>query len=299
MKATQTWSSARPKSLAQEAIFLAKAGEIETTPTKPAVSGLPVSKAAPDGGVSAPTQTCNSCKESGPLAITGRMAQAVSHDLRNHLSVIYSNVEFMATSAATDPERETLMEAVRAAVRDMTDMLDALLLFSKTGQPLHPRRESLNEIVENAIRMVRAHPDARNVNFAVRNAASVGGWIDPAKLSSAVYNLLLNACQAAKLSMAARIVEVSITEDQSFVHIRVRDSGPGVPDSVRETLFQPFVRTEKVSGLGLGLAIVDCVVREHGGYVNLEESRPGRTVFGLHLSKRALETLALRQQLTT
>jgi nitrogen-specific signal transduction histidine kinase len=87
---------------------------------------------------------------------------------------------------------------------------------------------------------------------------------------------------------------VTVAEDQRLVHIRVIDSGCGVPASIRQTLFQPFVSTEKINGIGLGLAIVNCIVKEHGGYVDLEESRPGRTVFGLHLSKYALENFASR-----
>jgi tetratricopeptide (TPR) repeat protein len=53
----------------------------------------------------------------------------------------------------------------------------------------------------------------------------------------------------------------------------VIDSGYGVPASIRQTLFQPFVSTEKINGIGLGLAIVDCIVKEHGGYVDLERPK--------------------------
>jgi signal transduction histidine kinase len=67
------------------------------------------------------------------------MAQSVSHDLRNHLTAIYSNVEFMSESRTTDVDREELLEEVRAVIQDMTGMLDTLLLLAKTGQPLHPR----------------------------------------------------------------------------------------------------------------------------------------------------------------
>jgi signal transduction histidine kinase len=239
-------------------------------------------------------QKCNGCKESRTLAIAGRMAQSVSHDLRNHLTAIYSNVEFMSESRTTDVEREELLEEVRAVIQDMTGMLDSLLVLAKTGQPLHPRLGSLNEVVEHAACMVRAHPDARNVDVMIQNAAPVACWMDSAKLRSAVYNLLLNACQAARLGLAPRRVQVTLTEDQRLVHIRVIDSGCGVPASIRKTLFQPFVSTEKINGIGLGLSIVDRTAREHGGYADLEECGQGRTVFGLHISKYALENLAPR-----
>lgn len=109
--------------------------------------------------------------------------------------------------------------------QDMTGMLDSLLLHTKTGQTLH-LWASLNKMVEHAACLVR----------------------DCAKLGSAAYNLLLNACPAATLGLAPRRVQVTVVEAQRLVHIRVIDIGRGVPASIRQTLFQPFVSTEKVNG---------------------------------------------------
>jgi signal transduction histidine kinase len=137
-------------------------------------------------------------------------------------------------------EREELLEEVRAVIRDMTGMLDSLLLLAKTGQSLYPGWGSLNEVVEHAACMVRSHPDAGNVDVVIQNVAPVACWMDSTKLGSAVYNLLLNACQAARLGLVPRRVEVTLAEDQRLVHIRVIDSGRGVPASIRKTLFQPL-----------------------------------------------------------
>jgi signal transduction histidine kinase len=294
MKAKHQWNSAITSCLSDRAIPRARLREVKTMRPKPPIPGLLPSEALSEGAMNTTPQICNVCKESRPLAITGRLAQSVSHDLRNHLSAIYSNVEFMSESRTTQAEREKLLQDVHAVIQDMTGMLDSLLLLAKTGQPLHPRWTSLNKMVEHAVCMVRAHPDARNVDLVIQDGASVAGWMDCTRLGSAVYNLLLNACQAARLGPAPGIVQVTVAEDQRLVHIRVIDSGRGVPVSIRQTLFQPFVSTEKANGIGLGLAIVDCIVKEHGGYVDLEESGPGRTVFGLHLAKYALENLASR-----
>ena len=233
-------------------------------------------------------QICNGGKECKALAIAGRMAQLVSHDLRNHLTAIYSNVEFMSKSQTTNVERAKLLKEVQAVVLDMTGTLDSLLLLAKTGEPPHPHWGSLNEVVEHAACLVRTHPDARNVDLVIQDAAPVACWMDCTKVGSAVYNLLLNTCQAARLGLAPRKVQVTLAEDQRFAHIRVIDSGRGVPPIIRNTLFQPFVSTERINGIGLSLSIVDCIAREHGGYVDLEKSGHGRTVFGFHISKYAL-----------
>jgi signal transduction histidine kinase len=294
MKATYQWDFAGTSCLSEMPIL--RAPEVNAVLPKSSIPGPLVSEVPSAGAMSRAPQKCNRCKESKTLAIAGRMAQSVSHDLRNHLTAIYSNVESMSESRTTDVEREELLEEVRAVIQEMTGMLDSLLVFAKTGQPLHPRWGSLNEVVEHAACMVRAHPDARNVDLVIQNAAPAACWMDCTKLGSAVYNLLLNACQAARLGLAPKTVQVTFAEDQRLVHIRVIDSGRGVPATIRKTLFQPFVSTERINGIGLGLSIVDRTAREHGGYVDLEESRQGRTVFGLHISKYALENLASRSQ---
>ncbi len=70
--------------------------------------------------------------------------------------------------------------------------------------------------------------------------------------------------------------------EESKVVFRVADTGPGVPEELREKLFEPYFTT-KSSGTGLGLAICRRIVEAHGGVIELESSRPGRTVFRLKL----------------
>jgi signal transduction histidine kinase len=270
--------------------------EINEVPSNPVIPETPIAKVSSAAGMNKVPQICDGCKDCESLAIAGRMAQLVSHDLLNHLTAIYSNIEFISESKTSNVERGELLEEVRAVIRDMTGMLNSLLLLAKTGKPPHPRWRSLNELVEHAAFLVRAHPDARDVDLFIQEAAPVVCWMDCAKVGSAIYNLLLNACQAARLGLAQRRVQVTLAEDQRFIHIRVVDSGLGVPHTIRKTLFQPFVSTERINGIGLGLSIVDCTAREHGGYIDLEESGNRRTVFGFHISKYALENLAPRSQ---
>jgi signal transduction histidine kinase len=294
MKAMYQRNSTRSGCLSEMPILRTR--EVNEVPPESPIPETPIGRVSSETGMNRVPQICDGCEDRKPLAITGRMAQLVSHDLRNHLTAIYSNVEFINESKTTDLEREQLLEEVRAVIRDMTGMLDSLLLLAKTGQPLDPRWGSLNEVVEHAACMVRAHPDARNVDLVIQDAAPVACWMDCTKVGSAVYNLLLNACQAARLGLAPRWVQVTLAEDQRFVHIRGIDSGRGVPPTIRTTLFQPFVSAERINGIGLGLSIVDCTAREHGGYVALEEYGHGRTVFGFHISKYKLENLTPRSQ---
>jgi signal transduction histidine kinase len=227
--------------------------------------------------------------ESDRLATIGRMASSVSHDLRHHLSAIYANAEFMSLPNTGADERAELHLEVQEAVQSMTDMIESLLLFSQTGQMLHLRREQIDALVERTAQQVRLHPECREIQLSTEIPQPVYAWVDSKKLARAIYNLLLNACQSAKTGPGVHKVVVRLSEDNDKIEIRIRDTGPGVAESIRETLFQPFVSAGKENGVGLGLTLAQHVAQEHGGEVRLEKSVPGETIFTILLYKQALE----------
>jgi signal transduction histidine kinase len=110
--------------------------------------------------------------------------------------------------------------------------------------------------------------------------------IDAINLESAIFNLLLNACQAASHSTRVPEVEAHLTEVDERIYVTILDNGPGIPACVRKTLFEPFVTAGKPNGTGLGLTLARRVAEEHGGSVRLEESNPQGTVFTLSLTKK-------------
>ena len=222
------------------------------------------------------------------LATIGRMASSISHDLRHYLSAVYANAEFLGYDSTHPEERQELMNEVRAGVRGMTDLIDSLLLFSRTGEVLQPSCESVAFLLERALGLVRAHPDAHGVRFTVSPLPPSEIWLDPRRVERAIYNLLLNAFQAARHAPHDPEVTVTVEELEESIAISIADNGPGVPQPVQQKLFQPFVSVGKVSGTGLGLALALKVAQEHGGTVTLEESREGLTRFRLTLSRIAL-----------
>jgi signal transduction histidine kinase len=100
-------------------------------------------------------------------------------------------------------------------------------------------------IVEKAVAAVKSHPSGRNVSIRVGKFPLAEADIDAMSLQSAIYNLLLNACQAATRSVDMPVVEVFLVEVEQWLYIKILDNGPGIPASIRETLFDPFVTTGK------------------------------------------------------
>jgi nitrogen-specific signal transduction histidine kinase len=107
--------------------------------------------------------------------------------------------------------------------------------------------------------------------------------VDAKQMERAIYNLLLNACQSARKTEGAREVNVSIATSEKMITLTITDSGPGVAEHIRDSLFDPFVSDGKHSGTGLGLTLANSVAKEHGGAVTLLSTQPGETIFRLSL----------------
>jgi signal transduction histidine kinase len=136
------------------------------------------------------------------------------------------------------------------------------------------------------------HPDAHDVSITVGTFPPAEADIDARSLEGAIYNLLLNACQAATRFITLAEVKVGLTEVDERIYVTIQDNGPGIPACVRRTLFDPFVTAGKPNGTGLGLTLARRIAEEHGGSVYLDESNREGTVFTLSLMKNRLLALA-------
>ena len=223
--------------------------------------------------------------EAERMSAIGIMACSISHDMRHSLTAIYANAEFLERHDICASVRDDLLLEIQEAVLAMTERIDSLLQFGSNGRnnPLVHERVSL--VVEKAVAAVKFHPDGRNVSITVGELPPAKAVIDVRNLESAIYNLLLNACQAAARSTQVPEVKVHLAEVDERIYVTILDNGPGIPDSVRTTLFDPFVTAGKPNGTGLGLTLARRVAEEHGGSVCLEKSNRERTVFTLSLTK--------------
>lgn len=225
--------------------------------------------------------------ESEQLATIGRMASSISHDLRHSLAAIVANSEFLCDPHLTPVQREELYQEVRTGVNLMTDLIDSLLEFARTRESLNPSYGNVWETIQRAVQAVRLHPRHHNRTIEVLCGTQVSGWFDQRKLERALYNLLLNACEAAP--QFGGQVEITAAEVSGDITISVADNGPGIADSIRDRLFHPFVSHGKENGTGLGLAVVQKIVQDHGGTISVERSPQSKTVFSIMLPGRGKE----------
>jgi signal transduction histidine kinase len=226
--------------------------------------------------------------ESERLATIGRMASSVSHDLRHYLAAVYANAEFLASSKLSEAERNEIFADIRTAVHGTTELLESLLIFSRTGTAIRRSHELMATQLERAVALIRAHPDAASVTLSVKygDPAKTMAVLDGKQIERAIYNLLLNACQSVNATKSAgQVVATLDLQDDGHIILEVKDNGIGVPENIRTTLFEPFVSEGKQNGSGLGLTLAHCIAAEHGGEVILVSSRPGETIFRMSVAR--------------
>ena len=211
------------------------------------------------------------------LATVGRMASSISHDLRHPLTSILAYAEFQSEGNLDDSQRKAMYGEIRAAVDRMAELISSLLEFSKGQEALQLTYGDLVDVLERTLAAVRHHHEFKGIQMTLEHDGETRGWFDFKKLNRAFQNLLQNACEAAppdsgKVQMTAQRVD-------DHIEISVTDNGPGIPDSFRENLFQPFRTLGKEGGTGLGLAVVQKVIRDHGGEVRVEATGKTGTTF--------------------
>lgn len=194
------------------------------------------------------------------LAELGALAATVAHDIRNPLNII-------AMAAATAPpelRREIATQTQRIS-QLATDLLDYAKSWQIEKQPLN-----LADYLHAAAAHYTEIEIAADLDTHLRIDA------DPRRLHQALFNLFDNAREAIKGSGADGCVHIDAKYAATgTVELSICDNGPGVPNEIRDTLFQPFV-SRRSDGTGLGLAIVAKIMQAHGGSVHLGQ-QPGWT----------------------
>jgi two-component system sensor histidine kinase TrcS len=222
-----------------------------------------------------------------------RMRQFItdaSHELRTPLAAIQGYSELTRQdSAALPPTTEYALARIESEARRMTSLVDELLLLSRLGEGEDLRTEDvdLGDIVLNAVNDAAvAAPDHQWVKDLPDEPVWVRG--DPDRLHQLVSNLLANGWVHTPpgVTVTTGIACHRSGSDASFAELTVADDGPDIDPELLPHLFDRFVRAKNAphdgSGNGLGLAIVDSIVKAHHGSVTAE-SADGQTVFRVRL----------------
>ena len=215
------------------------------------------------------------------LATIGRMASSISHDLRHPLTAILAYAEFLAESSLGEIQRTDLYQEIRGAVGRMTELISSLLEFSKAQPVLKPVHGNVADLIDRIIQAIRLRPEFSNIRITHNREGLTDAWFDSKKLERATHNLILNACEA--VSPESGKIEIRTVRSGDSVEIFIADNGQGIPETIRDSVFQPFVSHGKENGTGLGLSVALKVIQDHGGQINIESTGESGTVFKIRL----------------
>ena len=224
-------------------------------------------------------------------AALGRAAGSLSHDLRHYLATVVANAEFLYESEKLKLDRDEVYAEIQAASSQMTDLLDSLRELSREGAAISPVPSMLDYCVRRAVDSVLARPELRDCSISVATSGDMAGVFDARKMERVFFNLLLNACEACPPAEAS--IQIGIRSFADWFEVRVTDNGTGVPSSIRESLFDPFISAGKPNGTGMGLAIVNKIVQDHGGSVVLESSSAAGSTFLIRIPRALPHAVAL------
>jgi signal transduction histidine kinase len=214
------------------------------------------------------------------LATIGQMAAGIAHELNTPLTYIMGNLELLQSQALPDAQKEMLASVGRGAER-IKGLAQSLLAFSRPSQEeLLPL--SANDVIERSLELCHYQILKSGVELKKRLEAdlpAVKGVSN--QLEMALINLVVNALHA--MESGGRLT-VSSTAREGSVEIAVADTGPGIPEAIQPTMFEPFVTTKAEGrGTGLGLSTVLMVVERHNGKIDFTTRAGEGTTFRIQL----------------
>ena len=214
------------------------------------------------------------------LGFRDQMLGILGHDLRNPLSAVTGLTGLMLLDSALSNSARGQVEHIQEAARRMSEMIRTLIDFAQSrfkqgGLPVTPSRCDLGAIAAAAVADLRAAHHASVIELAAPAAAD-GHW-DAGRMAQVVSNLVANAIAHGDRASPVRVA-LEVADDH--VVLRVSNRGPMIPRELLPTLFEPFRQgngATRSRGLGLGLYIVDQIVRGHGGTIAVDSTADGTT----------------------
>lgn len=217
-------------------------------------------------------------------ALLGEVTAIFAHEVRNPINNLSMSLQLMEMSLPEgDPQRE-MVGRMQTDCNRLTHLMDSVLTFAKPIE-YHLLPTDLGALIRRLLE--RWHPRMTRLNIELRlniDENAPPALVDARALDQVFTNLISNALTAMKETggvLAVKVEPDRAPENPGWVSLSVSDTGPGIPEDVREKIFEPFYTTSP-QGTGLGLAITKRIILAHKGKINLT-SFPGGTIFTVHL----------------
>lgn len=226
------------------------------------------------------------------LETLNQLVQVLSHETRNILGSFVTCLELLRRSTQLNQDDKELVDILQSGSRRLNEISEQFAAFGPRA-PLRSESVELSRLIEHVVERLRSDercPETLDIRVDCDPAASDLA-ADRRLLGTCLWNLFLNAVQA----MGARgTLEIKTEQTNGKIEIHVRDTGPGIPASLRTRIFEPLFTT-KTRAAGLGLAIARRVAEEHGGELRLNTGQKPGSQFIVVLPLRSGSDISLNE----
>jgi signal transduction histidine kinase len=240
-------------------------------------------------------------QHSDRLATIGTLASGLAHEIGTPMGVIRARAEYLLRSRPASPKLDEGLEIIIKQIDRISGIVRMLLNYAREREPIRATSD-LRAIVEHAMSLVETEAARRQVRLSAElGDRPLTARCDASQLQQVFVNLAVNALDAMESGGGGTlrvVAEVNGIDRERHARITFADTGPGVPAQARSRVFDPFFTTkEPGKGSGMGLAVSQSIMRDHGGELSFESSPAGaRFIVTIPLAPADVQAYAPNEQ---
>ncbi len=226
--------------------------------------------------------------ESERIAASGRLAASIAHEVNNPLEAILNLSYLLASHPSLDQEARNYAQLLLSEVLRVGEITKQILSFYR--DTACAGEVDVSALLQSVLSLHRPIFEKSSIQVSTRLQPFTGMWARPSELRQVFTNLFLNAIDALPQGGQLKI-DVTRVHHGTSVCVIIADNGPGIPQEIRERIFEPFFSTKLGKGTGLGLWVSQTIVRKYGGTITVrtstDSSRKTGTIFRVCLPASA------------
>lgn len=199
----------------------------------------------------------------------GKVANFIISDIKKPILTIKHLAEHLRTKKDLPRDVRSVLKMILDQSIIVGDLILTTLNYSQGKVILNKKLAKINSVLDEILGMLQDAIEYKKVQIFKKYDRDVFVMVDRKELYQAFFQITKNACDAmpggGKLQVTTKVIDEDGTIEISF-----KDSGMGIPDAIKEKLFEPFFSQGKKNGIGLGLPITEKIIREHGGTISVE-----------------------------
>lgn len=210
------------------------------------------------------------------LTLLGEMTAGIAHELNTPLGNILGFAELIKDQN-TDPDIDSDISIVINSVIYSREIVKKLMYFS-CEMPQKLELQEIKPIILFALSFLKSNFQKKGIkNELIFKNENITARLDSVQITQVLFNLLINAIYASPEKSTIKII---VDNDDLDLFLKIEDQGTGIPENIKEKIFEPFFSTKPVNyGCGLGLSVVHGIIKNHNGEIKIQDNIPNGTIF--------------------